>query len=159
MTKGDNICFKYIKVPADNISSWCTSSRRTVFNWRAEIEHRKVSEIPSSDSKTDSFQKGRAVFQTAVNLDKEQCIKDYIIEVIIIRVANKVPRTLSFSKLKNFLTRLLCDTFPWKKLIKRVLFLTVELNSYRYYWTCFAVIAVITVVVTVDDVYCFTVTI
>jgi hypothetical protein len=34
-----------------------------------------VFEILSRDSKTDSFQKGRAVFQTTVNLDKEQCIK------------------------------------------------------------------------------------
>jgi hypothetical protein len=34
----------------------------------------EVSEIPSRDLKTDSFQKGGAVFQTTVNLDKEQCI-------------------------------------------------------------------------------------
>jgi hypothetical protein len=46
-----------------------------VFNLRAEIEHRKVSEKPNRDSKTDSLQKGRAGFKTTVNLDKEQCIR------------------------------------------------------------------------------------
>jgi hypothetical protein len=38
---------KYVNVPTDNISSWCTSSRGTMFTWGADIEQSRVSDIPS----------------------------------------------------------------------------------------------------------------
>jgi hypothetical protein len=59
---------KDIKIPADNISSWSTSSRRTVFNCRANVEQRKVSEVPSRHTKANSFQNRRSEFRTKVNL-------------------------------------------------------------------------------------------
>jgi hypothetical protein len=54
---------EYVNVPA-NISSWCTSSRGTIFTWGADIEQSKVSDIPSSNSETNNFQNGRAEFET-----------------------------------------------------------------------------------------------
>jgi hypothetical protein len=47
---------EYVNVPADNISSWCTSSRGIIFTWRADIEQCKVSDIPSRNSETNNFQ-------------------------------------------------------------------------------------------------------
>jgi hypothetical protein len=35
---------KYVDVPTNNISSWCTSSRGTIFAWGADIEQFKVSD-------------------------------------------------------------------------------------------------------------------
>jgi hypothetical protein len=58
---------KDIKVPADSISSWSTSSRRTVYNCRANVEQRKVSEVPSRDTKANSFQNKRTEFRTNNN--------------------------------------------------------------------------------------------
>lgn len=67
MVKRNNFYFKSTKVPACNISSWCTSS------WRAVTEHRKVLQVWSRNLKSNSFQKGRAIFQTTVDFDKEHC--------------------------------------------------------------------------------------
>jgi hypothetical protein len=50
---------KYVNVPANNISSWSASSRGTISGWGADIEQSKVSDVPSSNSKTSSFQKRR----------------------------------------------------------------------------------------------------
>jgi hypothetical protein len=62
---------EYVNVPANNISSWCTSSRRTIFRWGADIEQCKVSDNPRRNSETN----GRAEFQTEVNLSKKESIK------------------------------------------------------------------------------------
>jgi hypothetical protein len=66
---------EYINFPADNISSWCTSSRGTIFTWRADIEQCKVSDIPRRNSETDNFQNGRVEFKTKVDLSKKECIE------------------------------------------------------------------------------------
>jgi hypothetical protein len=75
MVEGNLLRFKYITVPADNISGWRASSIRTIFNCRGNIERRKVSEITNRNSKTNSFQDGRTDFKTEVNLSEEQCVK------------------------------------------------------------------------------------
>jgi hypothetical protein len=66
---------KYVNVLADNISSWCTFSRGTIFKWRADIEQSKVSDIPSRNSETNNFQNRRADFETKINLDKKESIE------------------------------------------------------------------------------------
>jgi hypothetical protein len=58
---------EYFNVPAENISSWCTSSRGTIFTWGADIEQRKASDIPSRNSETNNFQNGRAEFDNNNN--------------------------------------------------------------------------------------------
>jgi hypothetical protein len=45
---------KYVNVPANNINSWCTSDRGTIFTWEADIEQCKVSDIPSRNSETNN---------------------------------------------------------------------------------------------------------
>jgi ATP-dependent Zn protease len=57
---------KDIKVPADNISSWSASSRRTVFNCRANVEQRKVSEVRNRGTKTNRFQNRWTKLRTKV---------------------------------------------------------------------------------------------
>jgi hypothetical protein len=47
----------------------------TIFTRRADIEQRKVSDIPSRNMKTNSFQKRRAGFRATVNWSKEESIK------------------------------------------------------------------------------------
>jgi hypothetical protein len=66
---------EYVNVPAYNISSWSISCRGTIFTWGADIEQSKVSDIPSRNSETDSFQNGRAEFETKVNLSKKESIE------------------------------------------------------------------------------------
>jgi hypothetical protein len=73
--QGNIMISKDIRVPADNISSWSTSSRRTVFNCRTNVEQRKVSEVPSRDTKANSFQNRRTEFRNKVNLNKEKSIE------------------------------------------------------------------------------------
>jgi hypothetical protein len=46
-----------------------------VFNCRANMEQRKVSEVPSRDLKTYSLENKRTEFRTKVNLNKEKCIE------------------------------------------------------------------------------------
>jgi hypothetical protein len=75
MFKGQSSCFKYIYVPTNNISSWSASNRRTIFTRRADTEHRKVSDIPRRNLKTNGFQNRRAAVRATVNLSKEECIK------------------------------------------------------------------------------------
>jgi hypothetical protein len=58
---------KYVNVFADNISSWCTSSREMIFKRGTDIEQSKVSDIPSRNSETNNFQNRRADFETRVN--------------------------------------------------------------------------------------------
>jgi hypothetical protein len=48
------------------------------------MEQRKVSEVPSRDTKTNSFQNRRTEFRTKVYLDNEKCI--IIIIIIICKV-------------------------------------------------------------------------
>jgi hypothetical protein len=63
---------EYFNVPADNISSWCTSRKGTVFTWGADIEQSKVSDIPSRNSKTNNFQNGRAKFEIIIQFNSVQ---------------------------------------------------------------------------------------
>lgn len=70
----NNFCFKYIKVSAENISNWHASSKRNT-NWVAKMEHGKVSEVLSMDSKVDGIQQARTVVKTKENFYKEQSIK------------------------------------------------------------------------------------
>jgi hypothetical protein len=42
------------------------------FTTRGDIEHRKISDIPSRNLKTNSFQNRRAEFRDTVNLSKEE---------------------------------------------------------------------------------------
>jgi hypothetical protein len=44
---------EYVNVPANNISSWCISSRGTIFTWRADIEQCKVSDVITMAIKKD----------------------------------------------------------------------------------------------------------
>jgi hypothetical protein len=59
----------YVTVPANNISIWCTSNRGTDFTSGADTELSKVSDIPSRNSKSKSFQKWRREFKANVNLN------------------------------------------------------------------------------------------
>jgi hypothetical protein len=75
MIEENNRGSEYVNFSVNNISSWCTSSRRTNFIRGADIEQSEVSDLPSRDSKTNNFQNGRAEFETKVNLSKKDCIK------------------------------------------------------------------------------------
>jgi hypothetical protein len=66
---------QYVNVPADNISSWCTSSRGEIFTRGSDIEQCKVCDIPSRDSETNNFQNRRAEFETKINLSKKENIE------------------------------------------------------------------------------------
>jgi hypothetical protein len=44
---------EYVNGPGNKISSWCTSTRGTVFTGGAESEQSKVSDIPSSNLKAN----------------------------------------------------------------------------------------------------------
>jgi hypothetical protein len=66
---------EYVNVSANNISSWCTSSRGTIFTWAADSEQCKISVIPSRNSETNSFQNRRADFETKVNFSKKESIE------------------------------------------------------------------------------------
>jgi hypothetical protein len=46
---------KYVNILAYNISSWCTSSRGTIFKWGTDIEQSKVSDIPSRNSEINNL--------------------------------------------------------------------------------------------------------
>jgi hypothetical protein len=46
-----------------HVSSWSTSSKRTVFTRKTDTERRKVSDTPSGISKVRSLQKGRTDFR------------------------------------------------------------------------------------------------
>jgi hypothetical protein len=45
---------EYANVSANNISSWCTSSRGAIFAREADVEQCKVSDIPSRYSETNN---------------------------------------------------------------------------------------------------------
>lgn len=62
MIKENSFSFEYVNVPADSIS------RGTVFVRGADIEQSRVSDIPSRNYKTNSFQNRWAEFRTEVNL-------------------------------------------------------------------------------------------
>jgi hypothetical protein len=61
---------KYINVPANNISSWCTSSRGTIVIRGADIEQCNVSAALSRNPQTSSFKNRRTEFRTNLNLKK-----------------------------------------------------------------------------------------
>jgi hypothetical protein len=71
----ESFCSKHIYVLTININRWSASSIRLIFTRRADLDHRKVSDIPNRNSKTKSFQNGRAEFRDTINLSKVQCIK------------------------------------------------------------------------------------
>jgi hypothetical protein len=66
---------QYVNVSANNISSWCTSSRGTIFTRGADTEQCKISDVPSRNSETNNFQNRRADFETKVNLSKKEGIE------------------------------------------------------------------------------------
>jgi hypothetical protein len=65
---------KFVNVLAD-ISSWWTSSSGKIYTWVTDIEQSKVSDIPSRNSETNTFQNGRAEFETKINLSKKESIE------------------------------------------------------------------------------------
>jgi hypothetical protein len=65
---------KYVHVPTNNTSGRSSYSR-TNFTSAAGTERRKVSDITSMNSKTNSFETRRGEFRTKVNLNKTQFIK------------------------------------------------------------------------------------
>jgi hypothetical protein len=58
---------EYVNVSANNIGIGCTSSRGKIFTRGADIEHCKISDIPSRNSETNNFQNRRADFETKVD--------------------------------------------------------------------------------------------
>jgi hypothetical protein len=66
---------KYVNVPADKISSWCTSSKETIFTWGADTEQSELSDIPSRNSQNNNFQNRKAEFEPKVNLSKKESIE------------------------------------------------------------------------------------
>jgi hypothetical protein len=63
---------EYVNVSANNISSWCTSSRGTIFTRGADIEQCKISGIPSRNSEPTISETD---FETKVNLSKKEKIE------------------------------------------------------------------------------------
>jgi hypothetical protein len=52
MIKENALGSEYVRIPANIISSWCKSSRGTIFTRRADIEQSQVSVIPSRNLET-----------------------------------------------------------------------------------------------------------
>jgi hypothetical protein len=59
---------EYVNVLANNISSWCASSRGTIFTWRADIEKCKVSDIPSRNPDTKNNCNNKCIRDNSVDI-------------------------------------------------------------------------------------------
>jgi uncharacterized membrane protein len=66
---------EYVNVLANNISSWSTSSRGTIFTWKADIKQSKVSDILNRNSEINNFNIGRAEFKTKLDFSKKEGIE------------------------------------------------------------------------------------
>jgi hypothetical protein len=75
---------EFVNILANNISSWCTSSRATIFTWGTDTEQCKVSDIPSRNSETSNFQNWRVDSETKLNLSKKECNASSYVECAIL---------------------------------------------------------------------------
>jgi hypothetical protein len=73
MIKRNSFVSKYVNVPTNSISKR-SATNRTICTCKEYVEQRKVSDMPSINSKTNNFQNRRTEFIIKVNLNKEECI-------------------------------------------------------------------------------------
>jgi hypothetical protein len=59
-------------IPADNISSRCTSCGGTIFTRGADTELSKIANTPRRNSETNSFQNRGAKFGSRINLSEKE---------------------------------------------------------------------------------------
>jgi hypothetical protein len=61
-------------IPADNISSRCTSCGGTIFTG-ADTEQSKIANMPRRNSETNSFQNRGAKFGSRINLSEKDSVE------------------------------------------------------------------------------------
>jgi hypothetical protein len=76
MTERDRSDCKYVEIFTHHVGSIGALSRGRVFFRGTNAKSREVSNMASRNTKTSIFQKGGAGFKTAINLNKEECIKE-----------------------------------------------------------------------------------
>jgi hypothetical protein len=66
---------EHVIIPADNISSRCTSCGGTIFTGGADTEQSKIANTPRRNLETNSFQYRGAKFGSRINLSEKDSVE------------------------------------------------------------------------------------
>jgi hypothetical protein len=85
-------------IPANNISSRCTSCGGTIFTGEADTEQSKIVNTPRRNSETNSFQNRGAKFGSRINLSEEDSV-EVLLHSLLLLIPKKIMSLLHHPEL------------------------------------------------------------